>query len=67
MIMTPEERDRLVRLEVELDNIQKDVTAIRHVTDSLNTQSLYVRGALIVAIALGGVVAWASNLWSAFR
>jgi hypothetical protein len=67
MIMTPEERDRLVRLEVELDNIQKDVTAIRSVTDSLNTQSLYVRGALIVAIALGGVLAWASNIWSALR
>lgn len=65
--MTPEERDRLVRLEVELDNIQKDVTAIRSVTDALNTQSLYVRGALIVAIALGGVLAWASNIWSAIR
>jgi hypothetical protein len=65
--MTPEERDRLVRLEVELDSIQRDVTAIRSVTDSLNTQSLYVRGALIVAIALGGVLAWASNIWSALR
>lgn len=65
--MTPEERDRLVRLEVELDNIQKDVTAIRAVTDALNTQSLYVRGALLVAIALGGALAWASNIWNALR
>jgi hypothetical protein len=65
--MTPEERDRLVRLEVELDNVRQDVSAIRKVTDSLNTQSLYVRGALIVAIALGGVLAWASNIWNALR
>lgn len=69
--MNPHERDRLVALEIRLESLSKsvseDLAAIRKVTDALHAQSMYVRGALVLAVAVGGLVAWLGNVWSAFR
>lgn len=65
--MTPEERDRLLTVELTLGRIKDDLDAIREVTDSLKTQSTYVRGALLVAIAIGGIITWALNVWGSFK
>jgi hypothetical protein len=65
--MHPSERDRLVALEIKLAAFDEDLKAIRRVTDTLNAQSMYVRGALVLAVAVGGVLAWIGNVWSAFK
>lgn len=56
--MTPEERDRLVRLEENMKSMQKDVTSIKQSMSTIEKGSLYLKGALFVVAALGAFVGW---------
>lgn len=71
MPMEANERDRLVRLEVEVDNIANDVREIKEAVKALRDAAMMGKGALLMAIRTGAVVAailsgfaWlASKLW----
>lgn len=55
--------ERLLRLELAFKQMAKDFKVVRKVAESLNMQSMLVRGGLIFAVAFGGIMAWGSNLW----
>ena len=59
--MTPDERDRLSRVEIQLQQIQKDVSKIADIATRLDQQSTRVRGGLLVLLALGGLVTFFSD------
>ena len=59
--MTPEERDRLSRVEIQLQQIQRDVSKIADIATRLDQQSTRVRGGLLVLLALGGLVTFFSD------
>jgi hypothetical protein len=59
--MTPVERDRLTKVEIQLDTIYKDVTKIAEIADRLDKQSSRVRGGILVILALGGLVTFFSD------
>ena len=59
--MTPDERDRLSRVEIQLQQIQKDVSKIADIAMRLDQQSSRVRGGLLVLLALGGLVTFFSD------
>ena len=59
--MTPDERDRLSRVEIQLQQIQKDVSKIADIATRLDQQSSRVRGGLLVLLALGGLVTFFSD------
>ena len=63
--MTPEERDRLARLEVRFDSVLDHLTRLEtslqentYEIRTLSRQSAWVRGGLVFAISIGGLVAW---------
>jgi len=66
--MTPDERDRLVRLESslkqmlrDLDRVGRHVDDIKAVTDKMKSEQLYVRAGLAVIVVLAGAVTWVIN------
>ena len=61
------DRERLIVLETKMDAMEKDIHAIRQVTDTLHQQSLFIRGAVLLAIVVGGVLTWGANLWDKLR
>ena len=60
--MTPEERDRMVRLESHIDNMGREIASMYVVVQRLDKQSTYVRGGLLVILGLGGLVTFFSDL-----
>lgn len=71
MAMDIEERDRLVRLEVEMENIAADVKEIKQAVKNLSDTAMMGKGALLMAIRTGAIVtaiisgfAWlAAKVW----
>lgn len=68
--MSPDQRDRLVRLESELSQIKadfvrvaKDLETIREVVTRLDRQSQWVRGGIILIVAVGGVATFAVDMF----
>lgn len=61
------ERERLLVLETKMSAIEKDIHAIRQVTDTLHQQSLFVRGAVLLSIIVGGLLTWGVNMWDKIR
>lgn len=57
MAMDIEERDRLVRLEVEMENIAADVKEIKQAVKNLSDTAMMGKGALLMAIRTGAIVA----------
>lgn len=68
--MSPDQRDRLVRLESEVLQVKADFTrfardleTIREVVTRLDRQSQWVRGGLILIVAVGGVATFAIDMF----
>jgi len=54
--MTPDERDRLVRLEANQDNLEKAVKEVAIDVKAIREQSNRWKGALGVILGLGGII-----------
>ena len=66
--MTPDERDRLVRLEAQLAQLRSSdaeiksmVVDIKSVTDKMKSDQLYVRAGLAIIVVTAGAVTWILN------
>lgn len=64
--MLPDQRDRLVRLESEMAQIKadftrvvRDIEAVREIVSRLDRQSQWVRGGIILIVAIGGILTFA--------
>lgn len=61
--MTPDERDRLIRLEERLSALTAEVHGVATICAKLDRQAQWVRGGLLLAIALGGIASWLGDIW----
>ena len=62
--MSPEERDRMVSLEIKIDRLIKEVEDMGIIVIRLDRQSTLVRAGFIIILAFGGIATWFSNLFS---
>jgi hypothetical protein len=56
--MTPEERDRLTKLEVEITHLKDTQDKILKMVTEMNNKSNRLTGGIIVLVAVGGIVSW---------
>lgn len=56
--MTPEERDRLARLEVRVEGIDEWLKSIDAKQDQILAQANRWKGGFMVILALGGLIGW---------
>ena len=56
--MTPEERDRLIKLEVEITHLKDTQDKILKMVTEMNNKSNRLAGGIIVLVAVGGIVSW---------
>ena len=56
--MTPEERDRLIKLEVEITHLKDTQDKILKMVTEMNNKSNRLAGGIIVLVAIGGIVSW---------
>lgn len=61
------DKERLIVLETKMTSMERDIHAIRQVTDTLNQQSFYVKGAVLLSVVVGGMLTWGANLWDKLR
>lgn len=61
--MTPEERDRLVRLESKVDRLISDQVEIKAVTDKMKSEQMYARAGLAIIVVLAGTITWLINTY----
>ncbi len=68
--MSPDQRDRLVRLESEVAQSKvdtarmfRDLETIREIVTRLDRQSQWVRGGLILIVAVGGLATFAVDMF----
>lgn len=59
--MTPEERDRLVRLESKVDRLIADQAEIKAVTDKMKSEQMYARAGLAIIVVMAGAITWVIN------
>lgn len=57
--MTPDERDRLARLEAQYQNIATDLHEMKLDVRALREQSNRWKGAFAVILGMGGLIGWA--------
>lgn len=57
--MTPEERDRLVRVESKVDDISKDVADIRKKVQEMLLNNAKMGGVMLALTAIGAFIGWA--------
>jgi hypothetical protein len=57
--MTPDERDRLARVEVQFQTIATDLHEMKDDVRALREQSNRWKGAFAVILGVGGIIGWA--------
>lgn len=68
--MTPEERDRLIVLEVKIEQYKQTQDDILKIVQALDKKSNRLTGGIVVLAAIGGVVYWllqtiiSSRIWN---
>jgi len=71
--MTPEERDRLSKLEVEFAHLKETQDKILKMVTEMNNKSNKITGGIIVLAAVGGVAYWLiqvivnTSVWKLFN
>jgi hypothetical protein len=58
---------RLARVEERLLSAQEDIATILKTVEELKKQSQWVRGGIVLIVAVGGLFTWISNIWEAIR
>lgn len=53
----------VARLEERVITISKNVDTLTKSVDSLETQAQWVRGGIILIVAIGGIVTWLANIF----
>lgn len=56
--MTPEERDRLVRVESKVDDISKDVNDIHNKVEEMRLNNAKMGGVMLALTAIGAFIGW---------
>ena len=64
--MTPDERDRLVRLESKVDRLISDQSEIKAVTDKMKSEQMYARAGLAIIVVMAGAITWIINTAKSF-
>jgi len=64
--VTPDERDRLVRLESKVDRLISDQSEIKAVTDKMKSEQMYARAGLAIIVVMAGAITWIINTAKSF-
>jgi hypothetical protein len=60
--MNPEEKERMIKMELQIEQLLKQVNKLTTLVEKLDKQSSYVRGGILVVLAVGGIITFFSKV-----